>query len=206
MTSQSTSPLTFDLQEDLLKKLEQLKRQSGAKSVSELVRFAVSTFDSSSFVADATKHRQISVRLSPDQRKLLLKLSKQNKVSVGEVIRAALESLPAGMPGFNPVTTMPKKKSTKKAAKKAVKKAPAKKAPAKKAVKKKVAKKVAKKAVKKAPAKKAVKKKVAKKVTKKAVKKKVAKKAAKKKVAKKVVKKATKKVAKKAAKKKVAKK
>ncbi|MEN8733356.1 MAG: ribbon-helix-helix protein, CopG family, partial [Lentimonas sp.] len=152
MSSETTSPLTFDLQQDLLDKLKKMQRKSGLRSISEVIRYAVSVFDSSSLVKDTSSHRQISVRLSTDLRQRLLKLSKQKKVSVGEILRAALNSLPAKLSDVHPELIMPKKKATtKKVAKKVTKKAPAK----KKAVKKKVAKKAApKKAVKKAAPKK----------------------------------------------------
>ena len=204
MSSETTSPLTFDLQQELLDKLKQLQKKVGARSLSEVVRYAVSVFDSSDVNLKISSHRQISVRLSSELRQRLTRLSKQKKVSVGELLRAALESLPAELSDFNPQQTMPKKKTTTKKATKKI----AKKAPAKKAVKKKVApKKATKKTVAKkaAPKKKAVKK-VAKKAVKKAAPKKkaVKKKAVKKAAPKKAVKKAApkKKAAKKKAKKK----
>ena len=204
MSNKKSTPLSFDLQQDLFVKLKEIQRQTGARSISEVVRYAVSHLDASELKLSNTSHRQISVRLSDKLRQRLVKLSKQQKVSVGELLRAALESLPDQLPGFNPETIMPKKKATKK---KVVRKAPAKKKAVKKVVKKavkKVAKKKAvKKAVKKVAKKKAVKKVAKKKVAKKAVKKKAVKKVAKKKVAKKAPKK---KVAKKAPKKKAAKK
>jgi hypothetical protein len=207
MSSGKSSPLTFDLQHDLLEKLKKLQRRTGARSLSEVIRYAVSHLKLSELDLSAQGHQQVSVRLSDKSRQHLVRLSKQKKVSLGELLRAALDSLPSELPDFNPEPTMPKKKATtKKAApEKVVRKAPA----SKKAVKKKVAKKPVKKvAVKKPAKKKAVKKAVKKTVAKKAAKKKVAKKAAKKKVApkpakKKAVKKAVKK---KAAKKTVAKK
>ena len=197
MSSETTSPLTFDLQQELLDKLKQLQKKVGARSLSEIVRYAVSIFDSSDIDLKASVHRQISVRLSSELRQRLTRLSQQKQVSVGELLRAALESLPAELSDFNPKQTMPKKKiTTKKATKKIAKKAPAKKAvnkkvAPKKATKKTVAKKAApkkkavKKAVKKAAPKKAVKKAAPKKVAKKVAPKKVAKKAAPKKVLKK---------------------
>ena len=186
MSSNTASPLTFDLQQDLYEKLVEVQRQVGARSLSEVVRYAVSVLDSSKLDLNPAEHRQISVRLSSELRTHLVLLSKKNKVSLGELLRAALDNMPTNPSTFNLENSMPKKKVTKKkVAKKAVKKAPAKKAVKKKAAKKKVAK----KAVKKAPAKKAAKKKVAKKAVKKAAKKKVAKKAAKKNVVKKAVKK-----------------
>ena len=205
MSSENTSPLTFDLQQDLLDNLKRVQKKVGARSLSELVRYAVSVFDSSNVDLKSTAHRQISVRLSSDLRRRLVRMSKQKKVSVGELLRAALESLPTELSDFNLKQTMPKKKTTKKKVAKKV----AKKAPVKKAVKKKVApkkatpKKVAKKpAKKKATPKKAVKQPAKKKAVKKTVKKAAPKKKA---VKKKVVKKAApKKAVKKAAPKKKA--
>ena len=188
MSSKKSTPLSFDLQQDLFGKLKEIQRQTGARSISEVVRYAVSQIDASELKLSNASHRQISVRLSDKLRQRLVKLSKQQKVSLGELLRATLDSLPDQPTGFNPETIMPKKKATKKkvaAKKKVVRKAPArKKAVKKKAVKKTVKKAVKKKAVKKKVAKKAVKKKA---VKKKAVKKKVAKKAPKKKAAKKKV-------------------
>ncbi|CAA6696815.1 Unannotated, partial [Lentimonas sp. CC19] len=142
MSSETTSPLTFDLQQDLLNKLKQVQKKVGARSLSEVVRYAVSVFDSSGLDLKPTSHRQISVRLSTELRGRLVRLSKQKKVSVGELLRAALDSLPTELSDFNLKQTMPKKKTTtkKKAAPKVVKKAPVKKA-VKKAVKKKAVKK-----------------------------------------------------------------
>ena len=196
MSNKKSTPLSFDLQQDLFGKLKEIQRQTGARSISEVVRYAVSHLDASELKLSNTSHRQISVRLSDKLRQRLVKLSKQQKVSVGELLRAALDSLPDQLPGFNPETIMPKKKATKK---KVVRKAPAK----KKAVKKKAVKKTVKKAVKKVAKKKVAKKAVKKKAVKKVAKKKVAKKAPKKKVAKKAPKKkaAKKKVAKRKAKK-----
>ena len=135
MSSETTSPLTFDLQQELLDKLKQLQKKVGARSLSEIVRYAVSVFDSSDIDLKASVHRQISVRLSSELRQRLTRLSQQKQVSVGELLRAALESLPAELSDFNPKQTMPKKKKTTKKATKKI----AKKAPAPKAVNKKVA-------------------------------------------------------------------
>ena len=153
MSSENTSPLTFDLQQDLLDNLKRVQKKVGARSLSELVRYAVSVFDSSNVDLKSTAHRQISVRLSSDLRRRLVRISKQKKVSVGELLRAALESLPTELSDFNLKQTMPKKKTTKKkVAKKVAKKAPVKKAAAKKApIKKVAAKEVPKKTAPKGP-------------------------------------------------------
>ena len=178
---ESVSPLTFDIKEELLARVASFQAKSGARSLSDVVRYAVGVFDFGEYEAEKPAHRQLSVRLPAEQKALLLNAARSSRVSVGEVLRAALDALPTNPPrGLNKNLTqniaMPAKKPAKKApAKKAcgckkgacaVKKAPAKKAAAKKApakkapAKKAVAKKApAKKAVaKKAPAKKAVKK------------------------------------------------
>lgn len=219
MSSQASTPLTFDLDQELFAKLKHLQKQSGVRSLSEVVRYAVSQMKVSELEFGHHDHRQVSVRLPEALRQRLTRTSRQKKVSVGELLRAVLASLPEQLAVYEPGKVMPKKKATKKKvaaktpAKKAVKKKVASKAPAKKAVKKKVAaktvkkapKKAAKKAVKKKVAKKAVKKTVAKKAAKKATKKAVAKKAVKKAAAKKVAKAPAKKAVKKAVKKKAAK-
>jgi hypothetical protein len=124
-TDRESSPLTFDLKEDLLVKLESLQRSHAGASKSEIIRHAVSSYDYSKFAAGSQKHRQISVRLDTRQKAALLKLSRQKGVSVGELLRVALESLPANLAGLKTKTAVvdTMKKATKKAAKKAVKKA-----------------------------------------------------------------------------------
>ncbi|MEZ5277369.1 MAG: hypothetical protein R3F07_13385 [Opitutaceae bacterium] len=160
-----SSPLTFDLKADLLSKLETIRKKLGAGSKSEVIRKAIAVFDYSSYQSSAQEHRQISVRLPMKQKASLLKIARQKKVSVGELLRAALESLPANIAGIEKQTQVKQVEPMKKAAKKAPAKKAAKKAPAKKAAKKAPAKKAAakkapaKKAAKKAPAKKAAKKK-----------------------------------------------
>ncbi len=210
--SAESSPLTFDLKADLIAVLDKYQSRLGGVSKSEIIRHAISGFDYKTFQPVVESHRQISVRLPLKQKNALVRLAKSKKVSIGELLRAALESLPANPASSGIEKAAPKKKAAKKAAKKkaAPKKKAAKKtakkkaAPKKKAARKAAAKKKAapeKKAAKKAAKKKAApKKKVAKKAAKKkaAPKKKAAKKAAKKKAAPK------KKVAKKAAKKKAA--
>jgi hypothetical protein len=123
--SRESSPLTFDLKDELLSKLELQRQSLGATSKSEVIRHAISVFDYSSFQPAAKGHRQISVRLPAKQKGLLLKLARQKKVSVGELLRVALEALPAESAGTKTKTAIvePMKKATKKAAKPAAKKA-----------------------------------------------------------------------------------
>lgn len=171
--SQESIPLTFDLKEDALKRLAELQSKAPDMTVSQIVRYAISVFDFESYQAINEEHRQLSVRLPGETRKQLIKFSHQKKVSIGELLRAALESLPSTPPKRQTTTqttkAMPakKKKTTKrKTAKKATskKKTTKKKSTTKKTAKKKAVKKTAKK---KTAKKKAVKKTAKKKTTKK---------------------------------------
>lgn len=156
--SQKSAPITFEIQEELLLKLKNYQKLSNSNSVSEVIRQALMDFNFNTFKHTAIPHRQISVRLPENLKTRLTNFSTKKRVSIGELLRVAIESLclhqpkpqakkPMAMPTVKKVV----KKATKKVAKKATKKAPAKKA-AKKTVKK-AAKKVAKKATKKATAK-----------------------------------------------------
>jgi hypothetical protein len=207
-----SAPLSFEIDERLLEALEALCKRLGGCSLSTLIDTAIANCDYGSMASGPTgKRHQLSVRLHPDKRAMLEKISRSEKVSMAHLLRKALEDL-VGAARHKRVLTHIKQdmavKKTVKApakkapAKKAAKKAPAKKAPAKKAPAKKAVKKVVKKAkAAKAPVKKAVKKaapkKAAKPAAKKPAKKAAVKKAPAKTAAKKVVKKAAKKVAKK---------
>ncbi|MGF1482811.1 MAG: CopG family transcriptional regulator [Opitutales bacterium] len=178
----ATSPLTFDLRDELLAKLRRVQSSAGAPSLSLVVRHAITRYNFSRFANNPRNHRQISVRLPSDLKNELLRQAKSKGASVGELLRAALEDLPEEPSNALTKSIQSSPMATKTAKKKKVakKKVAKKKAPAKKKTAKKAARKtVARPATKKKAVKKAVKKKVAKK--------KVAKKAAKKKVAKKKV-------------------
>ncbi len=191
-SSKVRAPLTFDLSESLLKKVDDYREKAGYASNSEVIRNAIQQFDFSGYRSDDKAHRQISVRIDSARKQELLRIARQKKTSVGELLRAALEGLsepPVSAGGSKTVKkgNMVKKQARKKTAKKKT----AKKKTARKTVAR-VAKKVAraaKKAVKKAKRvvkkKAAAKKGAAKKATKKAVKKTAARKSAAKKTAKK---------------------
>ena len=132
----SSSPLTFDLPLSLIERIEELKTKLGAASVSEVVRLAITRYDFSRFTPLREPHRQISVRLAPKQKELIGRLARKKGSSAGELLRVAIENLPArpNQAGVGSQTNQGKamskktpKKSVKKAAKKAAKK-PAKKA------------------------------------------------------------------------------
>lgn len=89
------SPLTFDLPVSLIGKLGAHQKRLGLKSASEVVRLAIGEFDYDVFESSAEEHRQISVRLPLDQKNKLTKVSRKKKVSVGELLRVAIDCLEA---------------------------------------------------------------------------------------------------------------
>ncbi|MEX2382411.1 MAG: ribbon-helix-helix protein, CopG family [Opitutales bacterium] len=88
------APLTFDLSEDLLTKIDHYREVSGARSKSEVIREALEHYDFADYRNQEKVHRQISVRIDPIQKKELFRLAKQKKTSIGELLRAAVKSLP----------------------------------------------------------------------------------------------------------------
>jgi predicted HicB family RNase H-like nuclease len=54
---------------------------------------AISQFDFNSYEAKRPPHRQISVRLAPELREKLRRLAQRKNVSIGELLRVALERL-----------------------------------------------------------------------------------------------------------------
>jgi len=100
-SSSTASPLTFDLPVSLIAKIESAQKKLGLTSTSEVVRLAIAKFNFDRYEATAEEHRQISVRLPGDMKSVLTKTSKKKKVSVGELLRVALDDLavPAGKKG-----------------------------------------------------------------------------------------------------------
>ena len=87
------APLTFDLPVALIAKIEKHRNRLGLGSASAVVRLAIRDFDFGNYVAESVPHRQLSVRLPSKLRKFLIQTSKRKKVSLGELLRAALEHL-----------------------------------------------------------------------------------------------------------------
>jgi hypothetical protein len=69
-----------------------LQEKMGAESVSAVIREIVDSFDFAAVDAERSEHRQISVRIDSDKRKLLLRLAKQKRTSAGELLRRAILS------------------------------------------------------------------------------------------------------------------
>ena len=88
------APLTFDLPESLIAKIESHRKRLGLKSTSEVVRLAIGEFNLDRYESDSSEHRQISVRLPGPTKTALMKAAKKKRVSVGELLRVAIESMP----------------------------------------------------------------------------------------------------------------
>ncbi len=90
-----SAPLTFDLPESLIARIETCRKGHGFATASEVVRTAISGFDFESCAPTRDPHRQISVRVTADQRSTLRRYARQKNASVGELLRLALEAMPA---------------------------------------------------------------------------------------------------------------
>lgn len=89
-----SAPLTFDLPVSLIAQIETCRRGHGFKTASEVVRMAISGFDFEGCEPARDPHRQISVRITAEQRSALKRFSRQKDASVGELLRLALEAMP----------------------------------------------------------------------------------------------------------------
>ena len=70
------------------------RRGHGFVTASEVVRTAISSYDFEDCEPTRDPHRQISVRITSDQRAMLKRYARQKDASVGELLRLALEALP----------------------------------------------------------------------------------------------------------------
>jgi len=89
-----SAPLTFDLPESLIARIETCRRGHGFKTSSEVVRTAIAGYDFDGCEPSRDPHRQISVRITAEQRATLKRHARQKDASIGELLRLALEALP----------------------------------------------------------------------------------------------------------------
>jgi Arc/MetJ-type ribon-helix-helix transcriptional regulator len=94
-TRSASAPLTFDLPISLIAKIESHRRRYRLKTASEVVRLAIDEFDFEDCKPARDPHRQVSVRLGSNQRAMLKRFAKKKNASVGELLRFALDGLPA---------------------------------------------------------------------------------------------------------------
>lgn len=121
-------PLTIDLTEKLLHEVKALQRRYKARSLSEVVRFALQQYNFGKYKPEHEPHQQISIRLPLILKTKLFSIAKNKDVSVGELLRVALVELCSNPPKNQTIKTMvtakkKAKKSTKKVVKKSAKKA-----------------------------------------------------------------------------------
>jgi Arc/MetJ-type ribon-helix-helix transcriptional regulator len=88
------APLTFDLTLPQIQKIEAVRRARGLRSASEVVRLAIASFEIQKYAARRARYRQLSVRIDPVQREKLRRQAKRKYVSIGTLVRAALETMP----------------------------------------------------------------------------------------------------------------
>lgn len=91
----ASAPLTFDLPESLIARIETCRKGHGFTTASEVVRTAIASCDFAGCEPTRDPHRQISVRITAEHRAMLKRYARQKDASVGELLRLALEALPA---------------------------------------------------------------------------------------------------------------
>lgn len=101
----ASAPLTFDLPVSLIAKIETCRRGHALTSASEVVRLALEGFDFETCDPVRDPHKQISVRVTTDQRAILRRYARQKDASVGELLRLAVDAL-----ALKPAKTAAKKK------------------------------------------------------------------------------------------------
>ena len=94
-TRKPSAPLTFDLPESLIERIETCRKGHGFATASEVVRTAIADYDFEKCEPTRDPHRQISVRITADQRAMLKRYARKKDASVGELLRLALEAMPA---------------------------------------------------------------------------------------------------------------
>lgn len=129
----NTSPITFDLDSELLKKIKNFQKHTYIHSTSQIVRFAVGSYNFNNFKKLPSEQNQISVRIPYKEKEKLFNLSDRKDVSVGELIRAAINSLLSHTPKPQILKSMAMKKAKKTASRRktTAKRRPAKRSSAK---------------------------------------------------------------------------
>ena len=88
-----SAPLTFDLPLSLIERIEACRRSRSLKTASDVIRLALDQYDFDGCKPVHNPHRQISVRIAARQRAALKRYARAKRVSVGELLRFALEDL-----------------------------------------------------------------------------------------------------------------
>ena len=125
MTNRTESPseslITVSLPPKLHAEAVAFQHRSGFSTLSEVIRHALDRFADSRPALEPSRSRQVSFRVPSELRTRITRQARQAQVSVGRIVRVALQALPS-----NPTTIQKKEKTMAKkkaAAKKATKKA-----------------------------------------------------------------------------------
>ena len=118
----SESLITVSLPVKLHTDAVAFQQRSGLTNLSKVIRHALESYSDSRPNVETIASRQVSFRVPSELRTRITRQAKNARVSVGRIVRMALQALPS-----NPTTiqnkekTMAKKKAAKKATKKATK-------------------------------------------------------------------------------------
>lgn len=91
MAPTHTKPFAITLEVEVLDRMSEPVREGRAPSVSEIVRVALERFDFANVVVLKPNQVRISVRLPVAIRRALRTVSRRQHVSVGHLVRAAVE-------------------------------------------------------------------------------------------------------------------
>ena len=118
----SESLITVSLPMKLHSDAVAFQQRSGLTNLSKVIRHALESYSDNRPNVEPVVSRQVSFRVPSELRTRITRQAKNARVSVGRIVRMALQALPS-----NPTTiqnkekTMAKKKAAKKATKKATK-------------------------------------------------------------------------------------
>lgn len=116
----SESLITVSLPAELHNEIIAFQHRSGLSNLSEVIRHALENCPENSLNVEPINSRQVSFRVPSELRTRITRQARQARVSVGRIVRVALQSLPSN-PTTNITTMAKKKKAAKKSAAKKAK-------------------------------------------------------------------------------------
>lgn len=117
------SLITVSLPTKLHAEVVAFQQRSGLSTLSEAIRHALDRYDDSRPALEIIRSRQVSFRVPSELRVRITRQARNARVSVGRIVRVALQALPLNPPTIQKKDSpMAKKKAAaKKSAKKATK-------------------------------------------------------------------------------------
>lgn len=92
MPAQTSKPFPIQMEVEFLDRLSEPVREGKAKSVSDIIRAALTRYDFTDVLVMHPAQLQISVRLPIEIRRQLKKTARSKHTSVGHLVRAAVEA------------------------------------------------------------------------------------------------------------------